>query len=91
MFVWYNAFELIEQSERECSTVFYKLVAEVSVDLCKLDSFPAIPYYFSLMVNMCGICLLYAEDAEKLKSNVMIAEPKGEEESEASRYDRFGT
>lgn len=45
---------------------------------------------------MCGICLLYAEDAENLKSDVMIAEPKGgedtgQDESEASRYDRFGT
>ncbi|RXH97828.1 hypothetical protein DVH24_010153 [Malus domestica] len=96
VFVWYNAFELIEQSDLECSTAFYKFVTEASVDLCKLDSFPTIPYYFSPMVKMWWICLLYAEDAGKLNSNVMIAEPKGEEdtgqeESEASRCDRFGT
>lgn len=60
VFVWYSSFAIGE----EAFTRFYKLVTEASFDFHLLDCRDRTN---ESNVEMCGICLLSAQDAEKLK------------------------
>ncbi|RXH97903.1 hypothetical protein DVH24_010228 [Malus domestica] len=83
VYVWNEAFR-IEEVE-ECSPDVYKLANEASVDfrlqdedyLCVVD----------MKVESCGICLLYAEDAEKFKFDhvFMSREPKVDDDSKGGQ------
>ncbi|KAI5349881.1 hypothetical protein L3X38_002772 [Prunus dulcis] len=65
LFVWWynNVFQVVGGAE--IPTAFYKLVIEASVDFSlKQDRRKPFP---ELEVVKCGICLLYAQDAEIIK------------------------
>ncbi|RXH97872.1 hypothetical protein DVH24_010197 [Malus domestica] len=65
--VWNEAFRS-EEVGKNCSPDVYKLAKEASVVFCLVDveGRPPLPHY-DMKVESCGICPLYAEDAEKFK------------------------
>ncbi|KAM2248655.1 hypothetical protein ACFXTI_003399 [Malus domestica] len=65
VFVWYGAFAIEEIENFRCSNSFYKLVTKASFDFHFLDHRDR---SHKTNFQMCGICLLYAQDAEKLIS-----------------------
>ncbi|XP_070677147.1 disease resistance protein RPV1-like isoform X3 [Malus domestica] len=73
VYVWNEAFRS-EEVGKNCSPDVYKLAKEASVVFCMLDS---------MKVESCGICPLYAEDAEKFKFGhvFMSRGPKVEEQT----------
>ncbi|XP_028965617.2 TMV resistance protein N-like isoform X2 [Malus domestica] len=68
VFVLYKDLEYEEGAK--WSSAFYDRVTEVSVHSYELNRF--------CNVEKCGICLLYAEDAEKLKCDVMLRQEQDE-------------
>ncbi|XP_068325386.1 disease resistance-like protein DSC1 [Pyrus communis] len=72
VFVWYSAFAIEEREIFKCSNSFYKLVTKASFDFHFLDQRDKIhkPNF-----KMCGICLLYAQDAETLISKCLPSQP----------------
>ncbi|CAN6685023.1 unnamed protein product [Malus baccata var. baccata] len=79
--VWNEAFRS-EEVGKNCFPDFYKLAKEASVVFCPLD-FKGRPAASYEKVESCGICPLYAEDAEKFKFGhvFMSGGPKVEEET----------
>ncbi|XP_028965594.1 disease resistance-like protein DSC1 [Malus domestica] len=65
VFVWYGAFAIEEIENFRCSNSFYKLVTKASFDFHFLDHRDR---SHKTNFKTCGICLLYAQDAEKLIS-----------------------
>ncbi|KAM1387173.1 hypothetical protein PS1_033528 [Malus domestica] len=89
VYVWNEAFR-IEEVEEECSPNVYKLANGASVDFClevvsdeDNTSDEDNRRVVDMKAESCGICLLYAEDAEKFKFDhvFMSREPKVEEET----------
>ncbi|XP_016650480.1 PREDICTED: TMV resistance protein N [Prunus mume] len=80
VFVWYNnnVFEEVVEEARS-PTAFYKLITEVSVDFKVLQfSYESLleeeeeeELELELEVEQCGICLLYAKDAEIIKQRAL--------------------
>ncbi|ONH93544.1 hypothetical protein PRUPE_8G237200 [Prunus persica] len=70
VYVWWynNVFEEVVEGAQS-PTAFYKLVTEVYVDFSVLG-FANKPYS-ELEVEKCGICLLYAQDAESIKKRIL--------------------
>ncbi|XP_068322079.1 TMV resistance protein N-like [Pyrus communis] len=83
VYVWNEAFRS-EEVEQDCSPDFFKLAianeASVVFRLVGLKTFASAS---RMKVESCGICCLYAEDAEKFKFDhvFMSREPKVEEET----------
>ncbi|CAL9023705.1 unnamed protein product [Prunus brigantina] len=72
VYVWWysNVFEEVVEGAQS-PTAFYKLVTEVCVDFSVLG-FANKPYSEEeLEVEKCGICLLYAQDAESIKKRIL--------------------
>ncbi|CAL2280813.1 unnamed protein product [Prunus armeniaca] len=72
VYVWWynNVFEEVVEGA-QIPTAFYKLVTEVCVDFSVLG-FANKPYSEEeLEVEKCGICLLYAQDAESIKKRIL--------------------
>ncbi|TQE12274.1 hypothetical protein C1H46_001927 [Malus baccata] len=88
--VWNEAFRS-EEVGKNCSPDVYKLAKEASVVFCTLDSegLPA----SDVKVERCGICPLYAEDAEKFKFGhvFMWRGPKVGEETRQDDFESNGT
>nr|XP_028958186.1 protein SUPPRESSOR OF npr1-1, CONSTITUTIVE 1-like isoform X2 [Malus domestica] len=83
--VWSEAFRS-EEVGKHCSPDVYKLAREASVVFCPVDS--ASPK----KVESCGICPLYAEDAEKFKFGhvFMSRGPKVGEETRQDDHSKGG-
>ncbi|CAL2279855.1 unnamed protein product [Prunus armeniaca] len=63
---WYNnVFEEVVQGAQS-PTAFYKLVTEVTVDFIVTDE-----YSGPLLIEKCGICLLYGKDVEMIKQKAL--------------------
>ncbi|CAN6544888.1 unnamed protein product [Malus baccata var. baccata] len=75
--VWNEAFRS-EEVGKNCSPDVYKLAKEATVVFCPVDS---------KKVESCGICPLYAEDAEKFK----LGGPKVEEETKQDEPQASGS
>ncbi|XP_050145792.1 disease resistance protein RUN1-like isoform X5 [Malus sylvestris] len=80
--VWNEAFRS-EEVGKNCSPDIYKLAKEASVVFCLVDREGRTASASSVKVESCGICPLYAEDAEKFKIGhvFMSRGPKVEEET----------
>ncbi|RXH97919.1 hypothetical protein DVH24_010244 [Malus domestica] len=65
VFVWYNRFNLLQGSKCS-STVFCHTVTEASVKFYQIDPSNKPVSSSEMKVTKCGVCLLYAKDAEKL-------------------------
>ncbi|XP_048429678.1 disease resistance protein RUN1-like [Pyrus x bretschneideri] len=76
VFVLYKDLEYEEGAE--WSSDFYCRVTEVSVH------FETKPFRYNYTVENCGICLLYAEDAEKLKFDVISRQEQDESAASGS-------
>ncbi|XP_048429870.1 disease resistance-like protein DSC1 [Pyrus x bretschneideri] len=74
VFVLYKDLEYEERTK--WSSAFYDRVTEVSVHLYAVEN--------DLVVEKCGMCLLYAEDAEKLKCDVMSQQEQDEHAASGS-------
>ncbi|CAN6554492.1 unnamed protein product [Malus baccata var. baccata] len=74
VFVLYKDLEYAERTK--WSSAFYDRVTEVSVHFREESGFD--------MVEKCGMCLLYAEDAEKLKCHVMSRQEQDEHAASGS-------
>ncbi|PQP98976.1 disease resistance protein RPS6 [Prunus yedoensis var. nudiflora] len=70
VYVWWsnNVFEEVVDGAQS-PTAFYKLVTEVYVDFSVLGFANK---QEELEVEKCGICLLYAQDAESIKKRIFI-------------------
>ncbi|XP_068322753.1 disease resistance protein TAO1-like [Pyrus communis] len=75
VFVLYKDLEYEEKTK--WSSAFYDRVAEVSVHFLSGSR-------YDRMVEKCGMCLLYAEDAEKLKCDVMSQQEQDERAASGS-------
>ncbi|CAN6554567.1 unnamed protein product [Malus baccata var. baccata] len=71
VFVWYSAFAIEEIENFRCSNSFYKLVTKASFDFHFLDHRDR---SHKTNFQMCGICLLYAQDADGLISDAQDAD-----------------
>ncbi|CAN6554496.1 unnamed protein product [Malus baccata var. baccata] len=79
VFVLYKDFEYEERTK--WSSAFYDRVTEVSVhfrELSRCDMEVVEKCGDMEVVEKCGMCLLYAEDAEKLKCDVMLQQEQDE-------------
>ncbi|XP_021802033.1 TMV resistance protein N-like [Prunus avium] len=66
---WYDVFEVVKGAQRP--TAFYKLVTEASVDFNLVSIFNEPSLVEGLEVEKCGICLLYAQDADIIKQRTL--------------------
>ncbi|CAN6544942.1 unnamed protein product [Malus baccata var. baccata] len=87
--VWNEAFRN-EEVGKNCSPDVYKLAKEASVVFCPVDF--AIGLASPMKVESCGICPLYAEDAEKFKFGhvFMSRGPKVGEETRQDDHSKGG-
>ncbi|CAL8177567.1 unnamed protein product [Prunus armeniaca] len=72
VFVWWYSDVFEEEVEgAQSPTAFYKLVTEVNVDFTVMDYYSYWEEEVEVVVEKCGICLLYGKDAEMIKQRAL--------------------